>query len=73
MRGNEINCGEKDVRSNSSKQINQEDICYSADDILAELKSVEHHAGFSKEIPFRQGPYLDAPFSQFPNFKNGPL
>lgn len=63
----------KNVMNNSVSQVNSKDICYSSEDLLTELQSGENRAGFSKEVPFSQGPYLDAPFSQFPNFLNGPV
>ena len=60
------------VKKNAlEEKTNKEDICYSPEDILTELKFKEYSIGFSKEIPFSNAPpYLDAPFSQFPNFMN---
>lgn len=45
-------------------------ICFTPQDLLAELGSKNNLVDFSNWVPFRQGPYLDAPFSQFPNFMN---
>ncbi len=60
-----------DININSECD-NTSNICLSPEDILMELKTIVEPSGFVKSVPFRQGPYLDAPFSQFPNHKNAP-
>ena len=73
MSDKQNNTLERNVKTTSPEQVDSKDVCYSPEDILTELKSGEHQTGFMNEVPFSQGPYLDAPFSQFPNFLNGPL
>ncbi len=50
-----------------------EDICYSPEDIVGELKHFDEKVGFSKEVPFHQSPpYVHFPWRDFLQHSNSP-